>query len=150
MSEEDLSTTGLGERRRRREAERAVALAAGRAERALTRRELRARDEAIASGALQLGSEGPVPTPAPGHGVPAAFAAVDAAPVQAAAAPAEGTSAEAADDETAGDSETRLSEARLAESEPEQAPEPAPEPAAAAQAAPDGAEPAPDGAEPAP
>ncbi|WP_163544799.1 hypothetical protein [Occultella kanbiaonis] len=60
--EEDTSTAGLGERRRRREAERARARAAG-LERPLSRRELRARDEALASGALQLGPDGPVPTP---------------------------------------------------------------------------------------
>ncbi|TDE89692.1 hypothetical protein EXU48_19940 [Occultella glacieicola] len=62
MSEEDTSTAGLGERRRRREAERARAAAEG-LERPMTRREMRARDEALASGALQLGPDGPVPTP---------------------------------------------------------------------------------------
>ncbi|MGC0251715.1 hypothetical protein [Pseudactinotalea sp. Z1748] len=60
---EDTTTAGLGERRRRREAERARARAAGRAEeRPLTRRERRARDEALASGALTYGPDGLVPT----------------------------------------------------------------------------------------
>lgn len=60
---EDTTTAGLGERRRRREAERARARAAGRVEeRPLTRRERRARDEALASGALTYGPDGLVPT----------------------------------------------------------------------------------------
>lgn len=60
---EDTSTAGLGERRRRREAERVRARAAGLStEPPLTRRERRARDEALASGALMLGPEGLVPT----------------------------------------------------------------------------------------
>lgn len=69
--EENLDTAGLGERRRRREAERAAERARA-GERPLTRREIRARDEAIASGALQLGDAaarhgqtGPVPASSP-------------------------------------------------------------------------------------
>ena len=58
---EDTSTSGLGERRRRREAERARQRERQRSE-PLTRRELRARDEALASGALTYGPDGLVPT----------------------------------------------------------------------------------------
>ncbi|HLS13568.1 MAG TPA: hypothetical protein VK095_03560 [Beutenbergiaceae bacterium] len=60
---QNTSTAGLGERRRRREAERARARAAGQSvDPPLTRRERRARDEALASGALMLGPNGLVPT----------------------------------------------------------------------------------------
>lgn len=60
---QDTSTAGLGERRRRREAERARARAEGQSiDPPLTRRERRARDEALASGALMLGPDGLVPT----------------------------------------------------------------------------------------
>src|SRR5699024_3072304 len=51
-----------GERRRRREAERAREKATGGTERPLTRREIRAREEALASGALTYGPDGLVPT----------------------------------------------------------------------------------------
>lgn len=70
MSEEQQSA--IGERRRRREAERAAREAAGATDRPLTRRELRAREAALQSGALQVDSTGemrvverPEPTPRP-------------------------------------------------------------------------------------
>lgn len=65
------SEPAMGERRRRREAERAASEAAGREpERPLTRRELRAREAALQSGAIEVDSTGelrvvkaPEPTP---------------------------------------------------------------------------------------